>query len=215
MWNAFARFALRFYNFSSCENFKLGNLYELDVGDQLDVFSLFAKFSEVDELYGRRNKRALENNNGELFRVDTFKLCKFVDDLTKTRNSLCWLGSELSNFYLKLFKVVCSDSDPNWLHFEIVNTSISTANSLIAKGIDEAKNLIDNAVQKMFEFEKSGLVIEADVKFRVLFQKAKLFFFYEGQAAKYYNALLELERLDLPTSEANNILQIFKCKSQW
>ena len=50
----------------------------------------------------------------------------------------------------------------------------------MAKGIDEAKNLIDNAVQKMFEFEKSGVVIEADVKFRVLFQKAKLFFFYEG-----------------------------------
>ena len=67
--------------------------------------------------------------------------------------------------------MVYSDSDPNWLLFEIVNTSISTANSLIAKGIDEAKNLIDNAVQKMFEFEKSGVVIEADVKFRVLFQK--------------------------------------------
>ena len=96
-----------------------------------------------------------------------------------------------------------SDSDANWLLFEIVNTSISTANSLIAKGIDEAKNLIDNVVQKMCEFEKSGVVIEADVKFRVLFQKAKLFFFYEGEAAKYYNALLELESLDLPTSEAN------------
>ena len=109
-----------------------------------------------------------------------------------------------------------SDSDANWLLFEIVNTSISTANSLIAKGIDEAKNLIDiyNVVQKMCEFEKSGVVIEADVKFRVLFQKAKLFFFYEGEAAKYYNALLELESLDFPTSEAN-ILQIFKCKSQW
>ena len=81
---------------------------------------------------------------------------------------------------MKLFKLVYSDSDPNWLLFEIVNTSISTANSLIAKGIDEAKNLIDNSVQKMFEFEKSGVVVEADVKFRVLFQKAKLFFFYEG-----------------------------------
>ena len=66
--------------------------------------------------------------------------------------------------------MVYSDSDPNWLLFEIVNTSISTANSLIAKGIDEAKNLIDNAVQKMFEFEKSGVVIEADVKFRVQIQ---------------------------------------------
>ena len=109
--------------------------------------------------------------------------------------------------------MVYSDSDPNCLLFEIVNTSISTANSLIANGIDEAKNLIDNAVQKMFEFEKSGVVIEADVKFRVLFQKAKLFSFYEGEAAKYYNAFLELESLDLPTSEVN-ILQIFKCKSQ-
>ena len=76
----------------------------------------------------------------------------------------------MSNFYLKLFEVVYSDSDPNWLLFEVVNKSISTANSLIAKGIDEAKNLIDNAVQKMFEFEKSGVVIEADFKFRVQIQ---------------------------------------------
>ena len=53
-------------------------------------------------------------------------------------------------------------------------------NSLIANGIDEAKNLIYNAVQKMFEFEKSGVVIEADVKFRVLFQKAKFLLFYYG-----------------------------------
>ena len=58
------------------------------------------------------------------------------------------LKPEIHYFYLKLFKVVYSDSDPNWLLFEMVNTSISTTNSLTAKGIDEAKNLIDNAVQK-------------------------------------------------------------------
>ena len=47
LWNAFARFALRFYNFFALEKFKLGNLYELDVGDQRNVFSLLLNFLKL------------------------------------------------------------------------------------------------------------------------------------------------------------------------
>ena len=198
------RFA--FLQFPVFENFKLGNLYELNVGDQRIVFSLLLNFLKLtsymeEEINAKRVPR--ENTNGELFRLDTLELCKFVYCLTKTRNSLYWLNIELSDFYLKLFKVVYGDSDPNGLLFEMVNTSINRTNKFTTTGIDEGKNLIDNAVEKMCEFEKSGVVVEADVKFRVLFQKAKFFFIHAGEVERYYNALLELESLDLPISEAN------------
>ena len=94
-------FVLHFY-----ENFKLGNLYELDVGDQLIVFSLLLNVLKLTSYMEEEINAPRENNNNELFGVDTFELCQFVYDLTKNRNSLCWLTSELSNFYLKLFKVV-------------------------------------------------------------------------------------------------------------
>ena len=193
------RFA--FLQFPAFENFKLGNLYELDVGDQSFVFSLLLNFLKLTSYMEEEIKAPRENNNGELFGFDTFELCKFVYDLTKDRNSLFWLSSELTDFYLTLFKVVYGDSDPNRLLSAMVDASLIKEKSLTAKGTHEGKNLIDNAMQKMFEFQKSGVVIEADVKFRVRYQKAK-FFFYEEEVEKFYNALLELESLDLPISEA-------------
>ena len=191
------RFA--FLQFPAFENFKLGSLYELDVGDQLTVLSLLVNFLKLTSYIEEEINVPRENNNGELFRVETFELCKFVYKLTKNRNSLFWLSSELSDFYLKL--LVYGDSDPNWLLSVMVDTSIIKEKSFTAKGKDEGKNLIDSAMQKMFEFEKSGVVIEADVKFLVLYQKAELFF--KGEVEKFYNALLELESLDLPISEAH------------
>ena len=189
------RFA--FLQFPAFENFKLGNLYELDIGDQRIVFSLLRNFLKLTSYIEEEINVPRENNNGELFRVETFELCKFVYELSKNRNSLFWLSSGLSDFYLKL--LVYSDSDPNWLLSVMVDTSIIKEKNFTTKGKEEGKNLIDSAMQKMFEFEKSGVVIEADVKFLVLYQKAELFF--KGEVEKFYNALLELESLDLPISE--------------
>ena len=191
------RFA--FLQFPAFENFKLGNLYELDIGDQRIVFSLLLNFLKLTSYIEEEINVPRENNNGELFRVETFELCKFVYELSKNRNSLFWLSSGLSDFYLKL--LVYSDSDPNWLLSVMVDTSIVKEKNFTTKGKEEGKNLIDSAMQKMFEFEKSGVVIEADVKFLVLYQKAELFF--KGEVEKFYNALLELESLDLPISEAH------------
>ena len=191
------RFA--FLQFPAFENFKLANLYELDVGDKRIVFSLLLNFLKLTTYMEEEMNVPKENNNGELFRVETFELCKFVYELTKNRNSLLCFSSELSDFYLKL--LVYGDSDPNWLLSVMVDTSIIKEKSFTTKGRDEGKNLIDSAMQKMFEFEKSGVVIEADVKFLVCYYKAGLFF--KGEVEKFYNALLELESLDLPISEAH------------
>ena len=191
------RFA--FLQFPAFENFKLGNLYELDVRDRRIVFSLLLNFLKLTSYMEEEINGLKENNNGELFRVETFELCKFVYELTKNSNSLLWFSSELSDFYLKL--LVYGDNDPNWLLSVMVDTSIIKEKSSTTKGIGEGKNLIDSAMQKMFEFEKSGVVIEADVKFLVCYYKAELFF--KGEVEKFYNALLELESLDLPISEAH------------
>ena len=194
------RFA--FLQFPAFENFKLGNLYELDVGDQLTVFSLLLNFLKLTSYMEEQINAPRENNIGELCTVDTFELCKFVYDLTKKSLSLFLISSEMSNFYLKLFKVVYGDSDPNWLLSVMVDTSIFKENCFTSKGKDEGENLIDSAMQKMLEFEKSGVVIKADVKFHVFFHKAQLFFL-KGELEKSYNGFLELESLDLPISKAN------------
>ncbi|CAH3188890.1 unnamed protein product [Porites lobata] len=194
------RFA--FLQFPVFENFKLGNLYELDVGDQRIVLSLLLHFLKLTSYMEEEINVPRENDNGKLFSDDAFELCKFVYNLTKKSNSLSWLNCELSNFYLKLLKVVYGDSEPNLLLFEMINAGISKVNSFTVEGTYEGKNLIESAMQKMFEFEKSGVVIEADIKFYVLFQKAQLFLF-EGELEKSYNGLLELESSDLPISEAD------------
>ena len=163
------RFA--FLQFPVFKNFKLGNLYELDVGDQRIVFSLLLNFLKLTSYMEEEINVPRENKNGKLFGDVTFELCNFVQNLTKKSYSLCWFNCELSNFYLKLFKVVYGDSDPNLLLFEMAIASSSKMNILLttAKRTEETENLIDSAMQKMFEFEESGVVIKADVKFRVLF----------------------------------------------
>ena len=191
------RFA--FLQFPVFENFRPGNLYEMDLEDQLIVFSLLLHFLKLTSYMKEEMNETKEDDTSDLFNVDTYYLCKLVHDLTRTRRSLCLLNAELSDFFLQLFRVVFDDSDPSELLFEMTNASIIKWNT---EGANEGKKLMDNVMQKLFEFEKSGVVIEADVKFQVLYHKAN-FFFVEGEVEKWYNALLELESLNLPISVAN------------
>ena len=191
------RFA--FLQFSVFENFRSGDLYEMDLEDQLIVFSLLLHFLKLTSYMKEEMNETKEDDTSDLFNLDTYYLCKLVHDLTRTRRSLYLLNAELSDFFLQLFRVVFGDSDPSELLFEMTNASIIKCNT---EGVNEGKKLMDNVMQKLFEFEKSGVVIEADVKFQVLYHKAN-FFFVEGEVEKWYNALLELESLNLPTSAAN------------
>ena len=191
------RFAL--LQFPVFENFSSGDLYEMDLEDQLIVFSLLLHFLKLTSYMKEEMNETKEDDTSDLFNLDTYYLCKLVHDLTRTRRSLYLLNAELSDFFLQLFRVVFGDSDPSELLFEMTNASIIKCNT---EGVNEGKKLMDNVMQKLFEFEKSGVVIEADVKFQVLYHKAN-FFFVEGEVEKWYNALLELESLNLPTSAAN------------
>ncbi|CAH3038688.1 unnamed protein product [Porites lobata] len=191
------RFA--FLQFSVFENFRSGDLYEMDLEDQLIVFSLLLHFLKLTSYMKEEMNETNEDDTGDLFNVDTYDLCKLVHDLTRTRRSLYLLNAELSDFFLQLFRMVFGDSDPSELLFEMTNVSSIKCNT---QGKDEGKKLMDNVMQKLFEFEKSGVVIEANIKFQVLYQMAN-FFFVEGEVKKCYNALLDLESLNLPISAAN------------
>ena len=191
------RFA--FLQFPVFENLRPGNLYEMDLEDQLIVFSLLLHFLKLTSYMKEEMNETKEDDTGDLFNVDTYELCKLVHDLTRKWGSLHWFNAELSDFFLQLFRVVFGDSDPSELLFEMTNVSIMKCNT---EGANEGKKLMDNVMQKLFEFEKSGVVIEADVKFQILYRKAN-YFFVEGEVEKCYNALLELESLNLPISAAN------------
>ena len=191
------RFA--FLQFSVFENFRSGDLYKMDLEDQLIVFSLLLHFLKLTSYMKEEMNETNEDDTGDLFNVDTYDLCKLVHELTRTRRSLYLLNAELSDFFLQLFRMVFGDSDPSELLFEMTNVSSIKCNT---QGQDEGKKLMDNVMQKLFEFEKSGVVIEANIKFQVLYQMAN-FFFVEGEVKKCYNALLDLESLNLPISAAN------------
>ena len=198
------RFA--FFQFLAFDSFNSGNLYEMDLEDQRIVFSLLLHFHKLTSYMKEELNETKEDDTDDLFNVDTCELCTLVHNLTRQWMSLHWLNEELSDFVLQIFRVVFGDSDPSGLLFWMNNASITKSNT---EGIEKGKKLLDNVMQKLFEFEKSGVVIEANIKFQILYRKAK-YFLADGEEEQCYNALLELESLNLPISAANTAeLQMF------
>ena len=105
------------------------------------------------------------------------------------------LNSELCDFVLKI-KEMQGSHDPVYLLGSMVNASIVKRNVPTSETYEEAKILAQKAVQKVAEFEKSGFVIEHDVKYEVLAHVAS-FYACEGKWEENYKALLELERFSL------------------
>ena len=105
------------------------------------------------------------------------------------------LNSELCDFVLKI-KEMQGSHDPVYLLGSMVNASIVKRNVPTSETYEEAKRLAEKAVQKLAEFEKSGFVIEHDVKYEVLVHMAS-FYACEGKWVENYKALLELESFSL------------------
>ena len=105
------------------------------------------------------------------------------------------LNSELCDLELKI-KQMQGSRDPGYLLGLMVDASIGKRNVPTSETYEEAKRLAQKAVQKLAEFEKSGSVIEHDVKYEVLAHMAS-FCACEGKWEEHYKALLELESLSL------------------
>ena len=138
-------------------------------------------------------------------------LCHIAKSIISNNVFFYNLNSELCDFELKI-KEMRGSHDPVGLLGSMVDASIVKRNVPTSETYEEAKRLAQKAVQKVAEFEKSGFVIEHDVKYKVLAHMAS-FYACEGKWAENYKALLELESLSL--SDENVVdLQILIGKAE-
>ena len=137
-----------------------------------------------------------------LYRDDTFdQLCSFVPTLIQCNVFFNRLSAEFAEFQLKIEKMRPeTQGDPNVLLGMMVAASVNKKNCSDPGSYEEAKNLAQETVKKLYDLEKSGAIIQGEIKFKVLEHRAT-FYASEGQWKKNYDALLELESLNL--SDAN------------
>ena len=136
---------------------------------------------------------------------DLFYLCRFARSLILDNVFFYRINNELCDFQLKITKIL-GNQDPDSLLKLMVDTSICKRNVSTRETFEEAKTLAHQSVRKLAEFENSGFVIDADVKYEVLEHMAS-YYAFEGKWEKNYRALLELESLSI-TNEKIVDLQI-------
>ena len=152
-----------------------------------------------DEFY------ASKGNVASLYTDKTYQLCSLVIGLIA--NNIFWnrLRADVDDFRFKVAKM-CGSLDPNEFLRQMVSTSLSLRHCQCEEKYQEAKKMAQEAVQKLSEMEKSGTVINPDIKFMVCEHMAS-YYALEYKWEENYKALLELEAL--PLSDHNRVnLQI-------
>ena len=192
----------------TCVKFKystLSNLSELKEEERRLVIALILNVRKL------KNHIQEEIDSPHLDEKSTRFLCSDkLADLCLTAKSIISnnvffhnLNSEFCDFVLKI-KEMRGSHDPVYLLGLMVNASIVKRNVPTSETNKEAKRLAQKAVQKLAEFEKSGFVIEDDVKYEVLAHMAS-FYACEGKWEENYKALLELESFSLSDENVVNL----------
>ena len=142
-----------------------------------------------DEFY------ASKGNVASLYTDKTYQLCSLVIGLIA--NNIFWnrLRADVDDFRFKVAKM-CGSLDPNEFLRQMVSTSLSLRHCQCEEKYQEAKKMAQEAVQKLSEMEKSGTVINPDIKFMVCEHMAS-YYALEYKWEENYKALLELEALPL------------------
>ena len=122
-------------------------------------------------------------------------LCHFARSFIVNNVFFNELNSELCDFQSKIVQMR-GNHDPNLLLRSMLNRSISRKTLPRSGNYKEAKRIAQKTVQKLAEFEKSGSVIEGDIKYEVHAQMAS-YHASEGKWAENYKALLELESISM------------------
>ncbi|KAL9971068.1 hypothetical protein ACROYT_G023553 [Oculina patagonica] len=163
------------------------------------AIALLLSFRTLKNHIEEESKLLKEDSLHGLYNTEILPLCVFVEKLFSDDISLfSRVYAELSEFKLRVLRIVCSDADqPDLLLETMVRTSLLKQSCSSPQIDKEARKLSDNAVKKLNEYEKSGVKVNADIKFDVLERSASCYFL-EKQWEEYYKALLKLE--ELPTS---------------
>ena len=167
------------------------------------VIALLLNFRKLKNHMEEEIELSKEDGTRNFFNEHTLNLCAVAFHLSGNSLSLVLLHAELSEFYLNVIRVVRGDVNPNLLLQRMVETSKAKRNYSAPGSYTEAKTLAIETVKKMSEFEKSGVDIDNDTKYKVLEHRAS-YYAHEGQWKENHKALLELEQL--PTKKDNIVL---------
>ena len=143
-----------------------------------------------DEFYSSKG-----SVTSSLYNDNTYQLCSLVIGLIATNIFLNRLRADFDAFRLKVAKM-CRSLDPNEFLWQMISTSLSLRHCQCEEKYQEAKKMAQEAVQKLSEMEKSGTVINPDIKF-IVGEHMASYYALEYQWEKHYKALLELEALPL------------------
>ena len=184
----------------TCVKFKysiLSNLSELKEEERRLVMALILNVRKLkNHIQEEIDSPHLDEKSTRFLCSDKLAdLCLIAKSIISNNVFFQNLHSELCDFVLKI-KERRGSHDPVCLLGLMVNASIVKRNVPTSETYEEAKRLAQKAVQKLAEFEKSGSVIEHDVKYEVLAHMAS-FYACEGKWEENYKALLELESFSL------------------
>ena len=164
------------------------------------LIALLLNFRKLKNHMEEEMKLSKDDSIQAFLNEHTLSLCTFACDLSRKNLSLLSLDAELSEFYFKVARTV--RGDPNLVLRGMVNASIAKRNYSSPLSYVESKTLAEETVQKMSNFESSGVTISNETKFLVLKHSAS-YYAKEGDWAKNYKALLKLE--SLPVDKAATV----------
>lgn len=99
------------------------------------------------------------------------------------------LNAEFTDFQLKVAKRRPEiQDDPNSLLGMMVDVSVNKRNCSDPVSYEEAKNLSQETVKKLYDLEKFGVIIQDDVKYKVLEHRAS-YYATKGQWKKNYDVV--------------------------
>ncbi|KAL9971098.1 hypothetical protein ACROYT_G023585 [Oculina patagonica] len=173
--------------------------FAFKANDERDiVIALLLSFRTLKNHMEEESKLLKEDSLNALYNTEILELCVFVCNFFNGEEfTLFRVFAELSEFKLRVLRMVYSDADqPDLLLSTMVQTSLLKQCCSSLEIDKEAKKLSENAVKKLIELEKSGVKVDADIKFDVLKHRA-LFFALENQWEENRKALLKLEKLPI------------------
>ena len=174
--------------------FKANNEQNIFIG-------LLLSFRTLKNHMEEESKLLKEDSLHTLYNTEILELCYLVFNLFTNDISLFGISAELLEFKQRVLGVVYSEADQPylflWSMVERSTSKLARSAPLIDK---EAKELSDNAVKKLTELEESGVEVNVDVKFDVLYHSAS-FHALENQWEDNYKALLELEELPISVNK--------------
>ena len=179
----------------------LGNLSETNEKKKNILVALLFNFRKLKTHIEEEINSSKGTFIDVLYKDDTFdRLISFVPRLINGNVFFQRLNAEFRDFQLKVAKMRPEiQGDPNFYLLMMVDASVTKKNCADPASYEEAKNLAQETVKKLYDLEKYGVIIEDNIKYKVFAHRAS-YYALEGHWKENYEELLKLESLKLSDS---------------